>query len=226
MTTEPSEIAYHFHFASGGGETVRLRFSPEFDLLDQPDFSPPPWTALGFSRCAGCPLDPAASPLCPFARALAPLVPHFTQFYSYEITVVEVVTPRRTMIAKGALQEGTASLIGLVGATCGCPLLAFFRPMARLHLPFASEEETLVRLFATHLLGRLMRGEPATLDGLRDRVAGVVQVNAGMAQRLRAGLSRDALVNGLIILDTFAEAVPYVMDRSLDELRYIFSEDG
>jgi len=49
-------------------------------------------------------------------------------------------------------------------------------------------------------------------------------VNSGMAERLRAGLSRDALVNGLIILDTFANPVPYVTDRSLAEIRYIFSE--
>jgi len=224
MTADSVEIAYHFHFSNGGRQTVTLSFSPDFTLINDPTLPPPAWAALEFARCAGCPLDATHSPLCPFARALAPLVPHFSQFYSYEISVVEVVTPRRTMIAKGALQEGTASLIGLVGATSGCPLLTFFRPMAHFHLPFASEEETLVRLFATHLLGRLVRGEPASLDGLRDSVAAVARVNVGMAERLRTGLSRDALVNGLIILDTFANAVPYVMDRSLDELRYIFSE--
>lgn len=224
MTADPIEIAYHFHFSGGGCETVTLRFSPDFDLIVAAETAPPAWAALDFSRCTGCPLDPAQTPFCPFARALAPLVPHFTQFYSYEIAVVEVVTPRRTTTARGALQEGTASLIGLVGATCGCPLLAFFRPMARMHLPFASEEETLVRLFATHLLGQMVRGQATSLDGLRDRVSGVVQVNSGMAERLRAGLSRDALVNGLIILDTFANPVPYVTDRSLAEIRYIFSE--
>lgn len=220
--TAAVRIVYTFHLGQGVSKQVALAFDPATFTLIVADDPPPAWAALGFATCGHCPLNDV--PFCPFARALAPIVPSFVDFYSYHDAVVEVVTPRRTVVAKGAVQEGTASVIGLVGATAGCPHLDFFRPMARFHLPFATEEETLVRLFSMYLLGCRVRGEPVGLDGLKAKSTAVARVNAGMAERLRAGLSRDALVNGLIILDTFAQAAAYVMDKQMADLRYIFAE--
>jgi len=218
----PVEITYTFHFGSGSGRRIGLRFEAErFDLIVEENAPPPAWAALAFARCDHCPLSGPA--WCPFARVLAPLVPVFLDFYSYDDAVVEVVTARRTVVAKGALQQGTASLIGLVGATSGCPHLDFYRPMARFHLPFASEEETLVRLFSFHLLACEVRGEPLRLGGLESALAAAARVNRAMADRLRAGLPRDAMVNGLIILDTFAQAATYVMAKKLAELAYLFA---
>ncbi len=99
--------------------------------------------------------------------------------------------------------------------------------MARFHLPFASEQETLVRAFSLHLLAEYLRrgGEGSVavdVGGLEAKYRAVAQVNQGMAERIRAAFAKDAVVNAIIILDTFAQAVPFVVGKALEELRPLF----
>lgn len=228
MDTDTTTIRYRFHLSPQASEEICLDFDRRSFLLRLPPVAAEAeWAALDFHRCGHCPLDPVQSPSCPFARALSRFITRFDRHYSYENAVVEVETERRTVVAHGALQEGLSSLVGLIGATCGCPHLAFFRPMAHFHLPFASEEETLCRVFSLHLLGQVIQGgddgaTAASLAGLQASYEAASRVNSGMAERIRAAFSKDAVVNGLIILDTFAQAVPYVLREKLEELRYLF----
>jgi len=223
MDDEVTELAYLFHFADAPSIRIALRFARDtYQLLYDAPNPPEAWTALDFNKCGHCPLASSTAPICPFAAALSTLLREFRSLRSYENTIVEVTCGRRTVVARGALHDGTASLLGLIGATSGCPHLAVFRPMARFHLPFATEEETLFRAFSAHVLEKLVRGEPASLDGMRERYEAAGRVNVGMAERLRAAFPGDAVVNGLIILDTFAQAAPYVIAKKLGELRYIF----
>lgn len=212
-------ITYHFRFGDGRSEQVSLTFDPAMRLAQRDER---PWTLLSFQRCDHCPLP--ATGHCPFATGLAPFTDRFCDLFSYERVEIAVVTEQRTIVAERALQHGLASLIGLVGATSGCPHLEFFRPMARFHLPFAGEEETLVRAFAMHLLGDWIADRPLGLDDLMDNYRAAAQVNRAMADRLRTTCERDAVVNALITLDTFAQAVPYVIDEKLAELAYIFDQ--
>lgn len=222
MKHEDVEISYRFHRAGGTSNRIDLKFHGEtFLLVNEKPAIPAPWTALDYAQCSHCPLVFAGS--CPFAESISIMLSHFGSSISFENSVVEVVTKQRTYVAHGALQNGIASMVGLLGATSGCPHLAFFRPMAHFHLPFASEQETLFRAISTHLLEQHMRGETADLEFLRQRYEAAALVNIGMATRLRAAFSGDAVVNGLIILDTFAQAAPYVIRDRLEELRYIFS---
>lgn len=186
--------------------------------------------ALDFEQCPTCPLSPSSDPICPFARAIGGFIHGFDEYYSYEKAVVEVVTAQRTIVTKYPLQDSMASILGLVGATSGCPHLAFFRPMARFHLPFASEQETLFRTFSTHLLGEYMRaggtGDVAVnLAGLQARYEAVAIVNSSMAARIRSAFKKDVVVNAIIILDTFAQAVPWVIDKALREMQPLFDLD-
>jgi len=224
-----TSITYLFHLTSGQSHKISLSFDPvTFDLqvppapMDQDTH----WTQLDFHKCPHCPLaaDPQAQ--CPFARALSGFIQNFDAYYSYEKAVVEVTTDNRTIVSRHALQEGMASILGLVGATSGCPHLNFYRPMARFHLPFASEQETLFRVFTTHLFAEYLRsmetGQPVSLDTLHERAQAVAKVNAAMAGRIRAAFKKDAVVNAIIILDTFAQAVPWIIDKGLKELRPLF----
>lgn len=221
-------IVYTFHLADGRVERIALAFDADtFLLRTEGTEAAEDWTALGFNTCADCPLPADRHPLCPFANALAGFVHRFDAFYSYERAVVEVATAQRTVVAERPLQDAMASLIGLIGATSGCPRLAFFRPMARFHLPFASEQETLVRAFSLHLLAEyLAKGgagaETVSLDDLEENYRAVAAVNQGMARRVRAAFPKDAVVNAIIILDTFAQAVPFVVHQALEELRPLF----
>lgn len=224
-----AEVTYVFHLANGQTERIRLAFDPDtFLLRTDADAPAEEWTRLGFKTCPHCPLDAASHPLCPFACSLQGFVHRFDEFYSYEKAVVEVVTSQRTVVANRPLQDAMASILGLIGASSGCPHLAFFRPMARFHLPFASEQETLVRAFAMHLLAEYLQvggegGGMVTVSGLQDSYRAVAQVNRGMAERIRAAFAKDAVVNAIIILDTFAQAVPYVVQEALKELRPLFA---
>lgn len=234
MTDDPLRITYVFHLGGGQSEVIELAFARNSLLLEGMEERPrEAWTDLGFHACRHCPLDAATSPACPFARALSAFVRRFDEFYSYEKAVIEVITPQRRVLADRPLQHGMASLIGLIGATSGCPHLAFFRPMARFHLPFATEEETLCRAFSFHLMGQYIHGggdgrEPISLEGLCRHYEAAALVNQGMADRIRAAFAKDAVVNAIVILDTFAQAAPCVIEEKLDELRYIFdvANDG
>lgn len=214
-------ITYGFHFDDGHHEQVTLRFDDHMVVQDRAETA---WTGLDHHRCDHCPLP--ATGQCPFATAMASFIAPFDAHYSYDEVDIEVTTDRRIIRARRALQHGLASLLGLVGAASGCPHLAFFRPMARFHLPFASEEETLFRAFSTHLLGRYLDQGSADNDfqGLDRFYHAAALVNRTMADRVRGAFGKDAVVNALVVLDTFAQAVPYVIEERLDELRHIFAE--
>jgi hypothetical protein len=222
---ETAVITYRFHLARGVEEIV-LRFDAQsFQLLRDDSAQPKEWARLDFQQCPHCPLTPAQSPLCPFADPLSDFIEGFDEFWSYETAVIEIITATRTVVGHKPLQHGMASLIGLIGATSGCPHLAFFRPMARFHLPFARDDETLYRVFSMHLLEAYLKGEPltdATWQGLRERNHAATQVNRAMVKRIRAAFHKDVVLNALIVLDSFAQSVPYVIEDRLDELRQMF----
>jgi hypothetical protein len=224
--TQNAAITYVFHLAQGKTERIALTFDPDSFLLQiDPALAVENWMALDFKKCVHCPLTAETHPLCPFARALGGFIHAFDSFYSYERSVVEVVTAQRTVVAERPLQDAMASILGLIGATSGCPHLAFFRPMARFHLPFASEQETLVRVFSLRLLGNYLRSEGEGAAGLGELEAlyrEVNRVNEGMAERIRAAFPKDAVVNAIVILDTFAHTVPFVVRDALRELQPLF----
>ncbi|HVI51847.1 MAG TPA: hypothetical protein VM661_11600 [Candidatus Sulfotelmatobacter sp.] len=220
-------ITYRFHLAEGVHE-IPLRFdAADFSLIDDHAEAPPDWARLENHQCGHCPLSTEQSPFCPMARAMAGYIETFDRFYSYEEAVIEVVTKNRTVVGKMALQRGMASLVGLIGATSGCPHLAFFRAMARFHLPFARDDETLYRVFSMYLLMRHIEGwdVPPGEDafaGLQDLSRAATLVNRCMAERIRAAFAKDVVINAIIVLDSFAQAVPFVIEEKLTELRTMF----
>jgi len=227
MGTNDINITYRFTVDGGTTETVALTMGHDDFVITPPSGAPPAWTALSFHPCTDCPLPPEDGAICPFAHVLSGFIERFDRYDSFQMADVEVITPQRTISPRRPLQQGMAALLGLAGAASGCPRLACFRPMARFHLPFASEEETLFRVFSTFLLGRYLQeggnGMVAIdVEGLREHSAAAEKVNRGMADRIRAAFKKDAVVNAIVILDMFAQAVPYVVKEALAELRYLY----
>ena len=60
------------------------------------------------------------------------------------------------------------------------------------------------------------------LDGLKEIYANLKTINLAIAERFREGIKTDSSANAIIILDTFAQLVPYSIDEALEELRYLF----
>jgi hypothetical protein len=231
VSADTTWITYRFHLPAGVEELTLEFDTPTFTLRPRAEVAAPAWARLGFHQCPHCPLTADQSPLCPFAQGLAGFVERFDAFRSFDKATIEIVTEVRTVVATKPLQQGMASLVGLIGATSGCPHLAFYRPMARFHLPFARDDETLYRVFSMYLLGRYLADDatasgPRAMDGLIALTSAAIDVNRGMAERVRAALTKDVVVNAVVILDMFAQAVPYVIEDGLDELRVMFGLGG
>jgi hypothetical protein len=187
----------------------------------------PTWTALDYHRCPNCPLDENVQPRCPAACAITDIVTASNDLFSYTQVNVEVQTPERRITADTTLQRAVSSLLGLVLATSGCPHTDFLKPMARFHLPFASEEETIYRVTSMYLLAQYFRrkqGDEADMDlsALTEIYRNLQVVNRHMAGRLRGASDKDATVNAVVILDMLAKALSYTIDESLHEIRYLF----
>jgi hypothetical protein len=222
-----NRIHYLFDFQSGRREEFDLRFDDDFRLVVPADYPLPEWTLLDHHRCANCPLA-TGERHCPLAVALADPVTRLGSVISYEEARVEVTTEERTISQQTSAQDGISALLGLLNASSGCPVTAFLRPMARFHLPFASEPETLYRAASMYLLGEYFRSrdgrEPdLELNGLLARYRELEQVNRGIVARLRAARSQDGSLNAIVLLDLYAKSLPFAVEESLAAFRPLFA---
>ena len=188
----------------------------------------PVWTALDFFQCPNCPFDVSAYPQCPLAVNLVDVVNRFEDLISYDEIRVDIITEERCISQFTTAQTGISSMLGLVIATSGCPHAAFFKPMARFHLPLASKEETIFRAASMYLLAQYFlkkEGQPADLDleGLSRIYANMQIINESTVERLRAATSTDSSINAIVILDNYAKSMPFAIEKSLEDIRYLFS---
>jgi hypothetical protein len=221
-------IDYRFDTESGASHHYPVELDPvTLERHTAPRAALPAWTLLAHHQCPRCPLQTAATTHCPMAVALVDLQDFASNLDSFSALHVTVTTPQRETRAAVTAQRGISALMGLMIATCACPDVAWLRPMARFHLPLASEEETIYRAVSMYLLEQYFRqrdghAPDVTLDGLRQRYQRLHDINLCMAERLKGAASKDAPVNAVVLLDLFAKALPYSVDDSLAELAYLF----
>jgi hypothetical protein len=100
--------------------------------------------------------------------------------------------------------------------------------MARFHLPFASELETVYRSVCMFLLAREMAGAGGA-DGyaaLRALYENLHVVNRGMSRRLGAAAQTDPARNAMALLDAYTTLLPAALETSLEELEGLFDAWG
>jgi hypothetical protein len=225
-----NDIRIEYRVEVGGStEAFTLRLDPVTLEAGAPeDEGLPAWTALGFQQCPNCPLDEQTTPRCPAAVGLVGVMEGFGRVLSHQEVRVEARTDERTVSAETTAQVAVTSLIGLIMAVSGCPHTAYFRPMARFHLPWASPAETLYRVTSMYRLAQYFveraGGSPdAGFDGLLRIYEGVNIVNRAFAERLRAASELDAALNAIVALDMHTMIMPMAVDESLEELRNLFA---
>ena len=211
------EDVYYFEIDA---QNLQVVGTPQKDLPD--------WTGLQYQQCPNCPLDSRQVTVCPAARNMVGLVNRFDQLLSYDEARVLVRTAERTVFSVTTVQRGVCSLMGLLMAASDCPLTAFFKPMARFHLPFASTEETIWRATTTYVLSQYFlckegRTPDLVFKGLSKLYNEIQTVNYAFAKRLRSACRQDSMVNAIILLDMFARSMPSAIDESLEELHHLFS---
>lgn len=226
--TRALRVTYRFETRDGTRTSFRLELDPQSLQASPPEGELPEWTRLNFRQCPDCLLDSKTHPFCPSAALLPGVVQAFNHLVSHERARVEVETAERTCAKELPVQSGIGALMGLVMATSGCPLTVFFRPMARFHLPFATQEETIYRAASAYLLADHLRvqeqgGEPdQELRGLRRVYERVHALNAAFFNRLKAAARTDSSLNALVHLDMFALMLPLQIDLRLPEVLEYF----
>jgi hypothetical protein len=225
----PLKITYTYVFGGGVTKTFDLFLDRKtFSLAARHPANPPSWTLLGRNQCANCTLDSGRHWVCPAASNFAEIAEQFTHAVSYEEVRVIVTTEERTYSKDTALQQGLMSLLGIVMATSGCPILETLKPMARFHLPFATLTETVYRMVSMCLVAQYLRhGEGHSFEfPLRD-LEGIYKevaiVNRDFARRLREASMEDANINALVGLNCFATMIPLIAEDTLNEIREYFS---
>jgi hypothetical protein len=219
------DIVYRCWLTDGEETTFEIQLDP--DTLRRTGPMPdhlPSWTELSFKKCPNCCLAVPTHTHCPLAVELVEIVPRFDRLLSYDRIEAEVITTERTIRVEASVQRVLSSLMGLLFAVSACPWTHFFKPLARYHLPLATTEETMWRVFSTFLLGCHFQNavgacEPAKFEDLADMYANVQIVNSSFAERLRVACQQDSMINALILLDMFAKSVPFAIEDALDEIR-------
>ena len=201
------KITYRFNFPDGNKAEFPVEISRDtIEVVRDSHSEVPEWTRLEFHKCPHCPLDETSHPQCPLSASISSVVARFESILSYEQMDVEVETEERTVTKSVSAQQGLSALLGLIMATSGCPHTGFLKPMARFHLPLASEEETVYRAVSMYLLAQYFtneeEGEPdLTLSGLRKIYENLQELNRAMATRIREAITQDAAVNAIVVLD-------------------------
>lgn len=226
---KPVIIRYCFSFADGYQEVFDLHIDAQrIELIgDDPD-SLPLWTELDFHKCPNCLLTKRTHTHCPLAVHLVKIVNRFDGLLSYDSVRIDVYTEERVISQDTTVQRGIGSLMGLIMATSGCPHTAFFKPMARFHLPLASTEETVYRatsmyLLAQYFLKKKRRIADLELQGLKQIYRDIQVVNTSIVERLRRATGTDSSLNAIILLDIYSKALPLAIEESLKAIRYLFA---
>jgi hypothetical protein len=218
-------IRYGFDLPDGSKKQVDLRFDPAtFRLCNKVPAEPPFWTELKFSQCANCPLSGDEHRHCPSALHMAPAVESLKELVSFDTVGVTVTQAERTVHAETSAQQALSSVLGLIMATSGCPWTDRLRPMARFHLPFASEAETVYRSVCMFLLARELVGtvESPGFAQLKDLYENLHVVNRDMSRRLGAATRTDPARNAMALLDSYTTLLPAALESSLEELKPLF----
>ena len=222
-----SRIRYRFDLPDGSKKSFDFFFDPvDFRLSNPPPAAPPFWTELGFNQCANCPLKAADQPHCPVALQMVRGIDELKSLVSYDTVNVTVAQDERKVFVTTTAQTALASVFGLIMATAGCPWTDHLRPMARFHLPFASDAETVYRAVSMFALSRLAGGDAAAagdVDELLDLCAQLHVVNRDMSRRLGAATQADPARNAIALLDAFTTLLPDALEKSLPDILPLFS---
>jgi hypothetical protein len=224
----PVRVRYRFVLPDGSREAFDLFFDAnDFHILNPRPAQLPFWTELGSNQCENCPLRTEEHSHCPIAVQLVSVIDRLGRLVSYDQVRVDVHTAERVVMQETTAQQALSSLLGLIMAASGCPRTEFLRPMARFHLPLASETETIFRAAASYALAQMLRAsagaEPdMAFEGLRKAYAELHKVNRGIARRISSATAHDPARNAVVLLDAYTTLLPSAIDQSLADMKPLF----
>lgn len=229
MAAVARSYLYTFLFPDRRTIDFTITIDPISQEINSCPLVPAAWAQLGYHQCPPCPLQETEHRFCPVALSIADLVTTFKDTASFVKCTVTCVSLERTVSKHTIVQEGLASILGLLMAVSGCPIMGFFKPLARFHLPFASVDESIFRIVALYMLRQhyLKDGamdERFSFDGMKNHYALVKQVNKGILERIRSITALDADKNAIVTLSSLGQILEMEFDADLLSLQYLFIE--
>lgn len=220
----PGDILYRFRFDDDSEDVVRVGTTAAMHLATAADYQPPAWAKLAHHQCPHCPLDAREQVWCPVALNIAYVFEQIRPGRSYTPVTLTVGTALRDYRAQTTLQRALSSLFGLVCALSDCPHTAPLNPMARSHLPLASDTETFVRALSMMLLRAHLLQQPGSqaVADLELLYRNLNQLNRSLAQRLASQSEGEPAANALVLLDVLARDVTFELADQLPSLREMF----
>lgn len=187
----------------------------------------PEWTKLSTHQCSCCPLKESDCSHCPAAVRTYEVLNHFTEGYSIEEITLTVENERRTYTQTCDMQNGLNSMLGLLMATSGCPVVGQLRSMATFHLPCSTFVETVYRTLGAYLTKqyfiRQEGGEPDwELNGLKNFYEDLEVLNQAFSERITAIADQDAIANAIVIFFSTSIIIASALEDGLDEYKDYF----
>jgi hypothetical protein len=221
-----NSIQYYFTFDDG----LELKFGVDLDRAYDPKRIPadaPEWTRLGNNQCSNCPLDKSAHSHCPAAVDLDKVARDFQKLPSITKANVRVVTPEREYTKRVGLEEGVRALMGLIMATSACPVFGTLKASARMHLPFASGQEFILRSASMYLMRQYFIAKEGgvpdwELKGLVKTNEQLQLVNHAFWQRTVTAFQNDANSKALLSFFTLSSSVSSSLDAQLAKIKPMF----
>ena len=222
---------YQFDFSDGNQKQFLVDFdnqSLQSKLLSEDHY--PDWAQLEFHQCKSCPLTSEDYLYCPLTVNLVPIIYWCKDLKSYDEVDVIITSAEREVRAHASLQRAISSLLGLLMSSSACPKMKFLRPLARFHLPLATQEETIFRSVSATLLKNYFYkkeniDDEDPLAELKNQYKELQDLNRFIAERVRSAIKRDAAVNAIILLDVLSKRVSFSIDDSLRQIRYLFENN-
>jgi len=220
-------ITYLFKFLEDGSELKIETASAAEAKRERIAVAPAAWTKLAYCQCSNCPLKRDNVDQCPAALDIQPIIEDFRKMPGFTKVEVTVISAEREYRKTTGLEEGLRSLMGLVLANSDCPILQKLRPMAHSHLPFASQDEFIMRSAGTYLLRQyfnLKDGKPADwhLDGLVSLNRDLQLVNQALWQRVHSACESDSNLKALLSFFTLSSSVSYSLETQLNKIKSRF----
>jgi hypothetical protein len=222
---------YQFDFEDGNHKEFRVDFDSHSLKSQLPDGSQyPDWAQLEVNQCTNCPLVSDDYLYCPLAVNLVPIIYWSKDLKSFDEVDVTITSAERVVHAHTSLQRVMSSLLGLLMSSSACPKMKFLRPLARFHLPLATQEETIFRAVSSSLLRLLVENKKDkkiedAISDLKKQYDELQEVNKFITERIRGAIEQDAAVNAIVLLDVLSKKVSYSIDDSLKQIHYLYDDN-
>lgn len=222
---------YTFRLKSGLEKAFHVAVDKSsLSIIYQNSGSFPEWTKLKNFRCSHCILDPKVHEYCPLAINLVDIIQTFQDYNSFDEAEIVVETENRNYSKVTSVQSGVSSMLGIRMVTSGCPVMGKLKPLIPTHLPFASLEETEMRVLSSYLLAQYVKwkkgGEPDwEMTNLINIYEDIRILNHNVSKKIADLEKKDVSINSLIVLNNFADYVSFTLDeKMLEDFETIFKE--